>query len=213
MAPQKPGLAVGERPSLTPPCKQDRAPALRRDRSQTCRTLCRSRNCESCSHYRGLVWSLPAIPRSAIPARPCIATAAESVIIIPMLLFKDHSSDALQTHLGPLGVDARLARRLQAAIVQRGGQDLPEELPEVSPQLLARVRAITAVPHLTLLDKAVSSRDGFAKYLFRGDGPATSRLFGFPFCIAPKIRSTSFASVRRPVVPWAGVLRDRTAWL
>src|SRR5947209_19766897 len=43
-------------------------------------------------------------------------------------------------------------------------------MPEVARRLLDRVRAATIVPRLTPLDKAVSRHDGFAKYLFRGDG-------------------------------------------
>ena len=36
------------------------------------------------------------------------------------ILFKDHTSTDLHARLAPLGVTARLARRLQAAVLQRG---------------------------------------------------------------------------------------------
>lgn len=84
--------------------------------------------------------------------------------------FKDHTADGLHERLGDLGVTLRLARKLQAAILQRGANEVPAEMPEVSPRVLARVRQATAIPGLTRLDKAVSPTDGFAKYAFRGDG-------------------------------------------
>src|SRR5262249_26210853 len=87
------------------------------------------------------------------------------------ILLKSHTAEELHARLAGLGVTARLARRLQTAVIRRGEDEIPSELPEVSPRLLARVRAAAAVPRLTLCDKAVSPRDGFTKYLFRGDGP------------------------------------------
>lgn len=85
------------------------------------------------------------------------------------ILFKEHTGEELHTLLAPHGVSLRLARRLQAAVLQRGG--IPEQMPEVSRRLLDTVRQTTRIPRLTLLEKVVSPADGFAKYLFRGDGP------------------------------------------
>jgi 23S rRNA (adenine2503-C2)-methyltransferase len=87
----------------------------------------------------------------------------------PPVLFKEHTAEGLHEALAPLGVGARLARRLQSAVFRTGC--VPEALPEVSPRLLARVREATRVPRLELLDKVTSPADGFTKYLFRGDGP------------------------------------------
>ena len=86
------------------------------------------------------------------------------------ILFKDLTAVDLHARLAPLGVSARLARRLQAVVVGRG-EDVPAALPEVPRRLLDQVRAATTIPRLELLDKAISPRDGFAKYLFRGHGP------------------------------------------
>jgi 23S rRNA (adenine2503-C2)-methyltransferase len=86
------------------------------------------------------------------------------------LRFKDHTAEELHVRLAELGVTARLARRLQAAVVRRGEAEVPAELPEVSPHLLARIRQATVIPRITLVEKAVSPTDGFAKYLFRGEG-------------------------------------------
>ncbi len=87
------------------------------------------------------------------------------------VLFKDWTADELHERLAHLGVTPRLARRLQHAIVRRGAGEVPAELPEVSPRLLQRVRETTSIPRLTLVEKSVSPTDGFAKYLFQGDGP------------------------------------------
>jgi 23S rRNA (adenine2503-C2)-methyltransferase len=86
------------------------------------------------------------------------------------LRMKDHTAVELHAHLVDLGVTPRLARRLQAAILQRGGHELPTQLPEVSRRLLERVREAVQVPSLTIIDKVVSPTDGFTKYLFRGEG-------------------------------------------
>ena len=82
---------------------------------------------------------------------------------------KDATAEELHAALAPLGVSLRLARRLQAAAVRR--DEIPESLPEVSAALLDRIRREVRLPCLELLDRRVSARDGFVKYLFRGEGP------------------------------------------
>jgi 23S rRNA (adenine2503-C2)-methyltransferase len=101
----------------------------------------------------------------------------------PDYLFKNLTSAGLHTALAPLGVDARLARRLQAAVVRR--DELPVELPEASAALLARIGARTTVPRLTLMERAVSPADGFAKYLFRGAGPELFETVRIPLLHRP----------------------------
>ncbi len=83
---------------------------------------------------------------------------------------KDHTADGLHAHLADIGVTPRLARRLQASILQRGGVELPAQLSEVSRRVLERVREVVQVPTLEIVDKVVSPTDGFTKYLFRGEG-------------------------------------------
>src|SRR5262249_36065717 len=87
------------------------------------------------------------------------------------VLFKDCTANDLHARLAPLGVSPRLARRLQAAVLRPGPAAVPAALPEVPRRVLDAVRAATRVPRLTLLEKTVSPADGFAKYLFKGDGP------------------------------------------
>jgi 23S rRNA (adenine2503-C2)-methyltransferase len=59
---------------------------------------------------------------------------------------------------------------VQAVAVRKGAVEIPRELPEVPSRVLAAVRERARVPHLELLSKVVSPRDGFVKYLFRGAG-------------------------------------------
>ena len=84
------------------------------------------------------------------------------------ILLKNLTSEELHAALAEEGVSLRLARRLQAAVVKR--DEWPGSIPEVSDRVLGRVRERVDLPRLELLGKAVSARDGFAKYLFRGEG-------------------------------------------
>jgi len=84
------------------------------------------------------------------------------------ILLKNQSSEELHASLAHAGVSPHLARRLMAAAVKRG------ELPSLGSHLTARLRhdlaALTEIPHLTLVQKTVSTQDGFTKYLFEGRG-------------------------------------------
>lgn len=97
--------------------------------------------------------------------------------------FKELTSDGVHTALADLGVTLRTARRLQAAALRNGL--LPDALPEVPRRVLAAVRERATVPRLTLVRKAVSPRDGFAKYLFRGDGPEPFEAVRIPLLHRP----------------------------
>jgi 23S rRNA (adenine2503-C2)-methyltransferase len=102
--------------------------------------------------------------------------------------FKEHTAEQLAELLAPDGVDARLARRLQSAVLKRGVDELPEAMDEVSPRLLAQLRERTQVPRLTLLDKQTSPTDGFTKYLFQGDGEGVFEAVRIPLLHRPEDR-------------------------
>jgi 23S rRNA (adenine2503-C2)-methyltransferase len=85
------------------------------------------------------------------------------------LLLKDVTSAELHEHLSQTGLKPAAARWIQAAALRRG--EYPESRPGLSAQVLEQVRRETSIPHLTLLEKEISTEDGFAKYLFRGEGP------------------------------------------
>jgi 23S rRNA (adenine2503-C2)-methyltransferase len=103
------------------------------------------------------------------------------------ILFKDCTAEDLHARLAALGVSARLARRLQAAVLQKGGV-IPARMPEVSGRVLAQVRAATAIPELQVLNKAVSPRDGFTKYLLRGAGAEPFEAVRIPLLHRPDDR-------------------------
>lgn len=98
--------------------------------------------------------------------------------------FKEHTSETLHPALAHLGVDARLARRLQAAVMQKVGC-VPDAMPEVPKAVLRRVREATEIPRLELVEKAVSPTDGFAKYLFRGEGDGVFEAVRIPLLHRP----------------------------
>lgn len=101
------------------------------------------------------------------------------------ILFKNCTAVELHAGLADLGVSARLARRLQAAVFQRRATEIPSQMPEAPARLLARIRAATEIPRLKLLHKAVSPTDGFAKYLFQGAGPEAFETVRIPLLHRP----------------------------
>jgi 23S rRNA (adenine2503-C2)-methyltransferase len=102
------------------------------------------------------------------------------------IFFKDCTAAELHAGLAELGVSARLARRLQAAVFQRGATDVPRQMTEVPRRLLERIRAASTVPQLKLLERAVSPRDGFVKYLFQGAGPEPFETVRIPLLHRPE---------------------------
>ena len=85
------------------------------------------------------------------------------------ITLKNWTASELHAALAPMGASLRLARRVQASAIRR--EEIPENLPEVSARLLARIREETRIPKLVTLGQRISAKDGFAKYLFRGEGP------------------------------------------
>ncbi len=102
-----------------------------------------------------------------------------------MILLKDLTSTELAEALADLAPPVRLVRQLHAAAVRRGITELPVEVPTVSPTLLKQIRERVRIPRLTLIDKIVSPQDGFAKYLFRGDGDGQFEAVRIPLLHRP----------------------------
>jgi 23S rRNA (adenine2503-C2)-methyltransferase len=96
-------------------------------------------------------------------------TSSDSDDIHMTVTLKNQTSSALHAALAHVGVTPCLARRLQAAAVR--WDEFPPVGPGAPARVLAEVRALAHIPRLTQVEKVVSARDGFAKYLFRGDGP------------------------------------------
>ena len=85
------------------------------------------------------------------------------------ILLTGLTANQLHERLASVGLTPRQARQIHAAVVRRGR--LPAADQGIAAPLLDKVRRLTAIPSLTLIDKTVSPQDGFAKYLFRGEGP------------------------------------------
>jgi 23S rRNA (adenine2503-C2)-methyltransferase len=102
-----------------------------------------------------------------------------------MILLKDHTTPELAELLAPLAPPERLVRKLQAAAVKDGVVEVPAEMPNISPRLLRQVRERVTIPRLTLVDKVVSPYDGFAKYLFRGEGEGQFEAVRIPLLHRP----------------------------
>ena len=106
---------------------------------------------------------------------------------MPMpILLKDLTADQLHASLAHIGLTPRQARQIHAAVVRRG--ELPASDEGIAAKLLHEVGRRTAIPHLTLLEQAVSPQDGFAKYLFRGDGPEPFEAVRIPLLHRPDDR-------------------------
>jgi 23S rRNA (adenine2503-C2)-methyltransferase len=104
------------------------------------------------------------------------------------ILFKEHSAIELHQRLAHLGVTERLARRLQAVVVRDDAESVPTSMNEVPRRLLEQVAEATVIPRLTLLDKVTSPRDGFTKYLFKGDGEQPFETVRIPLLHRPEDR-------------------------
>src|SRR5262245_61721103 len=102
-----------------------------------------------------------------------------------LVRFKELTAEQMQARLSHLGVDLRLARRLQSIMVRSDSPEVPTAIPEVSRALLERIREGTTVPRLKLIEKSVSPTDGFAKYLFEGDGPEPFEAVRIPLLHRP----------------------------
>jgi 23S rRNA (adenine2503-C2)-methyltransferase len=87
-----------------------------------------------------------------------------------MILLNDQTSAELAQALADLNPPERLIRQLHGLAVRQVGTELPLEWPTISRRLLEQIRERAAIPRLKLLDKVVSPEDGFAKYLFQGEG-------------------------------------------
>jgi 23S rRNA (adenine2503-C2)-methyltransferase len=102
------------------------------------------------------------------------------------ILLKDLTAAQLHDSLANVGLTLRQARQIHAAVVRRGA--LPADDQGIAAKLLAEVRSRTAIPNLTLVEKVVSPQDGFAKYLFRGDGPDAFEAVRIPLLHRPDDR-------------------------
>ncbi|HEY3964163.1 MAG TPA: radical SAM protein [Planctomycetaceae bacterium] len=102
-----------------------------------------------------------------------------------MILLKDQTLPELSLALADLAPSERFVRQLQRLAVRKGIVEIPVDLPNVSRRLLQQVRERVAIPRLKLIDRAVSPQDGFAKYLFEGEGAGRFEAVRIPLLHRP----------------------------
>ncbi len=99
------------------------------------------------------------------------------------IVLKNSTAEQLGAQWLELGIKPRLARMIQASVLRRG--TWPSEGPEISAHALERIRANAVIPRLELVEKRISPTDGFAKYLFRGNGPELFEAVRIPILHRP----------------------------
>ena len=81
------------------------------------------------------------------------------------------------------GLTPRQARMVHAAVIRTG--KLPKTQDGLPEKTLQTLRDTAKIPNLTRVDKTVSPQDGFAKYLFRGNGPELFEAVRIPILHKP----------------------------
>jgi 23S rRNA (adenine2503-C2)-methyltransferase len=99
------------------------------------------------------------------------------------IVLKSVTADELYDRLACVGLTPRQAQKIHATVIRRG--TLPAADEGIKAKLLDEVRRRTAIPNLALVDKTVSPQDGFAKYLFCGDGPERFEAVRIPLLHRP----------------------------
>lgn len=102
-----------------------------------------------------------------------------------MILLKNQTATDLAAALADLSPPVRLIRQLHAGSVRGAMDEIPDEIPQFSKRLLGQIRERVQIPRLKLVDKVISPDDGFAKYLFEGDGKGRFEAIRIPLLHRP----------------------------
>ncbi len=99
------------------------------------------------------------------------------------LLFKNLTSVDLAGALSASGLTEHAARKIQGAVFRKGA--IPASLAEVSGRMLGIVRSTVRIPDLSVVRKVVSPVDGFARYVFKGEGDGEFEAVRIPLMHRP----------------------------
>jgi 23S rRNA (adenine2503-C2)-methyltransferase len=102
------------------------------------------------------------------------------------LKLKNCVSEELAEKLAWAGIGLRAARQLQASSIRR--DDYPDARSGLSSKVLTRLRELTEIPRLEVVDKVVSPVDAFARYVFKGDGGDRFEAVRIPLLHRPEDR-------------------------
>lgn len=109
--------------------------------------------------------------------------SAESFPQTMPLVLKSLTAKELHAELADTGLSLRSARQIHASVMRRN--DYPAANEGIAAKLLDAVRQRTTIPNLSLVERMVSPQDGFAKYLFRGEGPEPFEAVRIPLLHRP----------------------------
>ena len=110
-----------------------------------------------------------------------------------------HRCGMLPEQYGPLGVSEEVGRKLLAAAVQRGEEDL-RSVRGVRRALLEAIESATSAAPLRVLRREAAS-DGFVKYLFELDGGAQVEAVRIPVpCEAPGADLSAYAGKEKKYI-------------
>lgn len=102
------------------------------------------------------------------------------------ILLKNQTAEGLRGELAEAGLTPRAARIIQASVIRRNEWPAPQTgLPAA---LLERAKAVAAIPDLRVVNKVVSSADGFTKYVFRAPDGAEFESVRIPILHRPEDR-------------------------
>ncbi|MDD5774056.1 MAG: radical SAM protein [bacterium] len=84
------------------------------------------------------------------------------------IILKNLTTEELYGRIKPMGGSLYLARKIQTAALR--GNEWLKSGPDISERVLARVREVGILPRLKMLNRIESLKDGFARYVFEGEG-------------------------------------------
>lgn len=84
------------------------------------------------------------------------------------IILKNLTTEELYERIKPLGGSLYLARKIQAAAVR--GNEWIRARNGISARILERIKGAGILPQLKILQRVESPKDGFARYVFEGEG-------------------------------------------
>ncbi|MBI5417187.1 radical SAM protein [Candidatus Poribacteria bacterium] len=94
------------------------------------------------------------------------------------IILKNLTTEELYNQIEPLGGSLYLARKIQISALRHN--EWIKSGPRISERILARVRELSILPQLNMLDKIESPKDKFVRYCFKGEREGTFEAVRIP---------------------------------